>query len=214
LFLGQSCDTLVQTNLDHWLDAVDPAWAGEDRLLLSSVERRTAAMELCVSSCTTARSENDLTVLWTYMVWGCRMAELLASWGSAPSHSEEEGKGAIGSVVIDGHGVEVVADTDTDRDSGARSEAADDEARPARVVEGEELARWMRVLTTPPVLNPATLYTTIMSASLSTGAAPIPDDDEDEDEDEKDDRSRQKKEGDTISRGVYLSVGVTVTNCS
>ncbi len=141
------------------------------------------------------------------------MDELLASWGS-PSHSAEEGKGAIGSVVIDGHGVEVVADTDTDRNSGARSEAAGDEARPARVVEGEELARWMRVLTTPPVLNPATLYTTIMSASLSTGAAPIPDDGEDEDEDEKGDRSRQTKEGDTTSRGVYLSVGVTVTNCS
>lgn len=189
--LGSSCGTLVQTNLDHWLDAVDPAWAGEDRLLLSSVERRNAAMEL--------------------------MDELLASWGSAPSHSEEEeGKGAIASVVIDGHGVEVAADPD--RDSGAQSEAADDEARPTRVVDGEELARWMQVLTTPPVLNPATLYTTIMSASLSrrlnpasTGPSPIPDDDDD-DEDEKDDR--QKKEGDTTSRGVYLSVGVSVPHCS
>jgi hypothetical protein len=60
-FLWHSCGTLVQTNLDHWLDAVDPAWAGEDRLLLSSVERRNAAMELCVSlSRTTARPRDAM----------------------------------------------------------------------------------------------------------------------------------------------------------
>jgi hypothetical protein len=74
----------------------------------------------------------------------------------------------------------------------------------------------MQVLTTPPVLNPATLYTTIMSASLSrrlnpasTGPSPISNDDDDEGE-----KDRQKKEGDTTSRGVYLSVGVSVPHCS
>ena len=34
---------LIQTNIDHWVDKVDPKWALDDELLQNSVERRCAA---------------------------------------------------------------------------------------------------------------------------------------------------------------------------
>jgi len=34
---------IVQTNIDHWQNSVDPVWANEDDLLLNSVDRRKAA---------------------------------------------------------------------------------------------------------------------------------------------------------------------------
>jgi hypothetical protein len=37
---------LSQTNIDHWVDKVDPKWAGTDELLVNSIERRDKSCQL------------------------------------------------------------------------------------------------------------------------------------------------------------------------
>jgi hypothetical protein len=208
IIAARSCGLLVQTNLDHWLDAVDPVWAGEDALLLSSMERRNAAVELYATFSLWLTLHRRSVTACSHCAG--RMNELLAGWAqdagcSQACSDDDEGEDTCNQV---GAKV-VVAGSDVDVTSQATTTQGDEraeEARPRTVGEAE-LEGWMRVLTTPPVLNPATLYTTIMSASL-TATSTSPQSDA-----TSSSSGGNEREAPLTSPGLYLSLGVSAAVC-
>jgi hypothetical protein len=147
------------------------------------------------------------------------MEELLASWrGScAVEEAEEEDGEKTGEAVVvaDASEIEVVstivtpnseAIEDAKNDGLQQTNEDDDDDSGSGAVDQEDLDRWMRVLATPPVLNAATLYTTIMSASLSW--RPSSTSSSSSSSSPQSSEPAYGEEGDQTTKGVYLSLGV------